>query len=66
MSSTKAAVALAVSVLISGATAAEAVVSDKTWLMILTVALAAVNPIAVWSTSNATKSTPPTKVDRLP
>lgn len=57
MHSTKAAIALIVSMLIAGATAAELIVTNDDWLKVLTIALAAVNPLAVWSASNITKST---------
>lgn len=57
MNSTKAAVALIVSVFIAGATAAETQVHSPGWLQALTIALAAVNPIAVWSASNTKTST---------
>ena len=56
MNSTKAAIALVVSVFIAGATTAETQVSSTGWLQVLTIALAAVNPSLVWATSNTKQS----------
>lgn len=66
MNSTKAAIALIVSVFIAGAQAAETQVSSPGWLQALTIALAAVNPVAVWATSNTKASTPPVSGNSLP
>ena len=59
MTSTKAAVALLVSVLIAAMTAANATIHDHTWLTVITIALAAANPIAVWAASNKPTGGPP-------
>lgn len=56
MNSAKAAIALILSVFIAGATAAETQVHSPGWLQALTITLAAVNPVAVWVTSNAKQS----------
>lgn len=72
MSSAKAVVALIVSVFIAAATVATTTVHDHTWLVVLTIALAGVNPLAVWAASNTKASTPPVvppespQVNRLP
>lgn len=58
MNSTKAVIALIISVFIAGATVATQMVHDHVWLVVLTIALAAVNPLAVWSTSNTKSSDP--------
>lgn len=57
MTSTKAAVALLLSVLIAGLTAANTQVHDHTWLAVITIALAAANPVAVWAISNSRTAT---------
>jgi len=59
MNSTKAAVALIVSVLIAGLTAANAQVHNHTALVVIIIVLAAVNPIWVWATSNTKASDAP-------
>ncbi len=58
MQNTKAAIALVVSVLIAGMTAANTQVHDHTALTVLTIALAGINPVWVWATSNTKTSTP--------
>lgn len=66
MQSTKAVAALILSVLIAGATAAETQVHSTGWLQALTIALAAVNPLVVWATSNTNTSTPTDPGNPLP